>query len=78
MCHFRVFIKVKIEKNVIVEMFDKTNKQTNNKHNLKWYWFWNFNGSCWTSIGGLLKPIHPNGIFPNTQYRKPFLMVLMV
>ncbi len=38
-------------------------------------------GLCWllvSSIGGLLKPIHTNGICPKTQYRKPFQMVLMV
>ncbi len=31
-----------------------------------------------TSICGLLKPLNPNGIYPKTQYRKYFLMVLMV
>ncbi len=35
-------------------------------------------GNWSLSIGGLLKPIHPNGICPKTHYRKPFLMVLMV
>ncbi len=35
-------------------------------------------GLYWSpSIGGLLKPIHPNGIFPKTHYRKPFLLVKM-
>ncbi len=34
------------------------------------YWYWSP-----SSIGGLLKPIHPNGTCPQTHCRKPFLMV---
>ncbi len=30
-------------------------------------------GNWSPSIGGLLKPINPNGICPKTHYRKPFL-----
>ncbi len=29
-------------------------------------------GNWSPSIGGLLKPINPNGICPKTHYRKPF------
>ncbi len=32
-------------------------------------------GNWSPSIGGLLKPIHPNGICPKTHYRKPILYV---
>ncbi len=55
--------------------------------------FTGYNGTCiglngmWTllisagnwspSIGGLLKPIHSNGICPKTHYRKPFLYVFL-
>ncbi len=36
-------------------------------------------GNWSPSIGGLLKPINPNGICPKTHYRKPlFYLVLMV
>ncbi len=42
-----------------------------------WAWTWPRSSSrsrdwkLW--IGGLLKPINPNGICPKTQHRKPFL-----
>ncbi len=35
-------------------------------------------GNWSPSIGGLLKPINPNGICPKTHYIKPILMILMV
>ncbi len=31
-----------------------------------------YTGNWSPSIGGLLKPINPNGICPKTHYRKPF------
>ncbi len=31
-----------------------------------------------SSIGGLLKPINPNGICPKTHYRKPVLYFFFI
>ncbi len=37
-----------------------------------------YTGNWSPSIGGLLKPINPDAIYPKTHYRKPFFKIILM